>query len=69
MAEYEDRFRRDMLLYTQLDNEKSALKYEVDLINDDMEELRELYAQSGRENKELTSVSTFHIYLYYLIVR
>jgi len=56
VASYEERIRRDMIIFSQLDNEKSALHYEVDLIKDDLEEMREQGAQNLRENRDLTSV-------------
>ncbi|KAI6215523.1 hypothetical protein M3Y94_00394700 [Aphelenchoides besseyi] len=55
VSELENKFESVMLLYSQIDNEKSTLLYEIDLLKDDLEEKEELLTQSQRETKNLGS--------------
>ncbi|KRZ83122.1 Leucine-rich repeat flightless-interacting protein 2 [Trichinella sp. T8] len=57
LAETEEKFRKAMVLYSQIDNEKSALLYEIDLLNDKLEDDEEAVAQFQRENRDLRNES------------
>lgn len=41
----EEKFRKAMILNAQLDNDKAALGYQLELLKDRIEELQEEYAQ------------------------
>ncbi|XP_054287127.1 leucine-rich repeat flightless-interacting protein 2 isoform X2 [Macrosteles quadrilineatus] len=52
LRECEEKFRKAMVANAQLDNEKAALGYQVDLFKDKHEELEEQHLQLLREHKE-----------------
>ncbi|XP_061711838.1 leucine-rich repeat flightless-interacting protein 2 isoform X6 [Cydia pomonella] len=55
LKEVEEKFRKAMILNAQLDNDKAALGYQLELLKDRIEELHEEYAQLQREHKEKCS--------------
>lgn len=55
LLEMEEKVRQSLLIYSQLDNEKSALLYEIDLLKDELEETEESYHQLQRENRDAQS--------------
>ncbi|XP_046678856.1 leucine-rich repeat flightless-interacting protein 2 [Homalodisca vitripennis] len=52
LKELEEKFRKAMIANAQLDNEKAAVAYQVDLFKDRYEELEEQNLQLLREHKE-----------------
>ncbi|CAK1582196.1 unnamed protein product [Parnassius mnemosyne] len=55
LKEVEEKFRKAMILNAQLDNDKAALGYQLELLKDRIEELQEEHAQLQREHKEKCS--------------
>ncbi|CAB3234721.1 unnamed protein product, partial [Arctia plantaginis] len=55
LKEVEEKFRKAMILNAQLDNDKAALGYQLELLKDRIEELHEEYAQLQREHREKCS--------------
>ncbi|XP_052759035.1 leucine-rich repeat flightless-interacting protein 2 isoform X2 [Galleria mellonella] len=55
LKEVQEKFRKAMILNAQLDNDKAALGYQLELLKDRIEELHEEYAQLQREHKEKCS--------------
>jgi predicted nuclease with TOPRIM domain len=45
LKEVEDKFRKAMIQTAQLDNEKSSLTYQVELLKDRLEDLEEAHSQ------------------------
>lgn len=45
LKETEEKFRKAMILNAQLDNDKAALAYQLELLKDRIEELHEEYSQ------------------------
>ncbi|XP_013388690.1 uncharacterized protein LOC106157556 isoform X2 [Lingula anatina] len=54
LAELEEKYKKAMMTTAQLDNEKQALVYEVDLLKDKVEELEETMSEAQRECKDRT---------------
>ncbi|KAK6618390.1 hypothetical protein RUM44_002842 [Polyplax serrata] len=52
MKELDEKFRKAMIANAQLDNEKSELSYQVELLKDNLEDLEESHNQLLRENRE-----------------
>ncbi|KAI8435353.1 hypothetical protein MSG28_003677 [Choristoneura fumiferana] len=55
LKEVEEKFRKAMILNAQLDNDKAALGYQLELLKDRIEELAAEHAQLQREHKEKCS--------------
>ncbi|XP_026329184.1 leucine-rich repeat flightless-interacting protein 2 isoform X3 [Hyposmocoma kahamanoa] len=55
LKEVEEKFRKAMILNAQLDNDKAALGYQLELLKDRIEELHEEHAQLQREHREKCS--------------
>ncbi|XP_035902585.1 leucine-rich repeat flightless-interacting protein 2 isoform X2 [Anopheles stephensi] len=52
LKDVEDRFRKAMIANAQLDNERSSLNYQIQLLKDKLEEVEESHAQLQREYRE-----------------
>lgn len=50
LKEAEEKFKKAMIANAQLDNEKSALAYQVELLKDRFEDLEETHAQVCTNN-------------------
>lgn len=52
LKEVEEKFRKAMIANAQLDNEKAAFSYQVELLKDKLEDLEEAHSQLSREHRE-----------------
>jgi predicted nuclease with TOPRIM domain len=52
VKEIEDKFRKSMIQNAQLDNEKSSLTYQVELLKDKIEDLEETLSLLQREHRD-----------------
>lgn len=52
LKELEDKFRKAMIANAQLDNDKAAQTYQLELLKDRIEELEEEHSQLKREHRE-----------------
>ncbi|XP_064211092.1 leucine-rich repeat flightless-interacting protein 2 isoform X3 [Tribolium castaneum] len=52
LKEYEEKFRKAMIANAQLDNDKTSLTYQLELLKDRLEELEEEHSQLKREHRE-----------------
>ncbi|XP_071446179.1 leucine-rich repeat flightless-interacting protein 2 isoform X2 [Hetaerina americana] len=52
LKELEEKFRKSMIQNAQLDNEKSSLTYQVELLKDQIEEIEEMHWQLQKEHKD-----------------
>ena len=57
MYELEDRYKKAMMTNAHLDNEKQSLKYQVDLLRDQVDDMTEHSTELQRELKDKTRVS------------
>lgn len=60
LKEVEEKFRKAMILNAQLDNDKAALGYQLELLKDRIEELQEEYAQL--QVRLLTNIYTLKLF-------
>lgn len=63
LKEVEEKFRKAMILNAQLDNDKAALGYQLELLKDRIEELHEEYAQLQVISAILQKQGTYCVWL------
>jgi uncharacterized protein involved in exopolysaccharide biosynthesis len=57
VREIEEKYRKSMLNNAQLDSEKQTFRYQVDLLKDQLEDLREEFVEVNRLHRDKTRVS------------
>lgn len=57
--EVEGKYRKAMVSNAQMDNEKTNLIYEVDILKDSLMELEEMLSETRRELEDKSKVCTY----------
>lgn len=52
LADIEDKFRKAMITNAQMDNDKTSLTYQVDMLKDELEEIEENFLELQKDYKE-----------------
>ena len=61
LYDLEDKYKKAMMTNAHLDNEKQTLRYEADLLRDDVDDLKEHNTELQRELRDKTRVRVGHV--------
>ena len=61
LYDLEDKFKKAMMTNAHLDNEKQSLKYEADLLRDEVDDMKEQTTELQRELRDKTRVRLVHL--------